>query len=342
MSAEHGVREGTSMPDPSRLMEMSTAYWSAQTLLTANRLGLFAALSGARKALEEVSRELGIHPRPARLFLRACVGLGLLEEDDGRFYNSALTEAFLVPGKPQYLGNAIRYSDNLYATWGKLGQALAENCPPMAADEYLGKDPGKTRDFVYGMHNRALGVGQAMVHLVDLSGRRLMLDVGGGPGTYSALFALRFPELRARVLDLPDVVEIAGEIVDSMGAGERVQMFPGDYLHTPFPSGNDTVLISGVFHRETEATCRALIECAVHSLDAGGLLIVSDVFTDGGGAHPPFAALFGLNMMLTAPDGGVHSDGDVARWMRSGGVEGIEIRPFPPPMPHRIVLGVKP
>lgn len=342
MSAEHDVRGGTSMPDPSRLMEMSTAYWSAQTLLTANRLGLFTALSGGAKAVEQVSRELGIHPRPAQLFLRACVGLGLLEEDDGRFSNSALTEAFLVPGKPHYLGNAIRYSDNLYETWGKLGQALVENHPPMAAEEYLGRDPGKTRDFVYGMHDRALGIGQAMVHLVDLSGRRLMLDVGGGPGTYSALFAQRFPALRSRVLDLPDVVEIAREIVDSMGAGERVQMLPGDYLRTPFPSGNDTVLTSGVFHRETAATCRALIERAVDSLDSGGLLIVSDVFTDGSGANPPFAALFGVNMMLTAPDGGVHSDADVADWMRASGVDGIEIRPFPPPMPHRIVLGVKP
>jgi hypothetical protein len=43
--------------------------------------------------------------------------------------------------------------------------------------------------------------------------------------------------------------------------------------------------------------------------------VVSDVFTDEGGALPTFAAMFGLNMMLTAPDGGVHADADVMRWM---------------------------
>ena len=43
----------------------------------------------------------------------------------------------------------------------------------------------------------------------------------------------------------------------------------------------------------------------------GGLLIVSDVFSDEGGCRAPFAALFGLNMALTAPDGTVHADADV-------------------------------
>ena len=70
-----------------------------------------------------------------------------------------------------------------------------------------------------------------------------------------------------------------------------------------------------------------------------GLLVVSDVFTDAGGAGPAFAALFGLNMLLTAPDGGVHADADVAAWMRDEGLEVVQMQPFPPPMPHRVVIG---
>ena len=54
------------------------------------------------------------------------------------------------------------------------------------------------------------------------------------------------------------------------------------------------------------------------------------------------AALFGLNMRLTAPDGQVHADADVARWMADAGFGQVDTRPFPPPMPHRLVTGVKP
>ncbi len=99
--------------------------------------------------------------------------------------------------------------------------------------------------------------------------------------------------------------------------------------------------MSGMFHRETEAACRGLIGRAAACLEPGGLLVVSDVFTDAGGTQPVFAAMFGLNMMLTAPDGGVHADADVARWMADAGFRDLRTMPLPPPMPHRVVLGVK-
>jgi len=327
--------------DPGPLMRLSTAYWDSQTLLTANRIGLFDVLANGTLGVEAIAAALKTEPGPTRLLLKACVALGLLEEGPDGFSNSPEGAAFLVSGAPAYLGNAIRYSDNLYAAWGELEKALREGHPPMAPETYLGKDKKLTRDFVYGMHDRALGVGRVMVGLVDLSGRRHMLDVGGGPGTYSALFAQRYPELHSQVMDLPDVVAIAKEIVDSMGVADRVQTLGGDYMKTPFPAGKDVVMISGVFHRETEATCRRLIEQAADSLEPGGLLLVSDVFTDAGGSQPVFATLFGLNMMLSAPDGGVHADADVACWMNQAGFATGEVRPFPPPMPHRLIIGEK-
>jgi SAM-dependent methyltransferase len=325
--------------DPAPLLELITAYWDSQTLLTANRIGVFEALARGPHDLETLCGTLGTRPRPTRLLLKACVGLGLLEESDRGFGNTALSESFLVPGSRAYLGNAIRYSDNLYATWGRLEQALREDAPQLPQETYLGQDPEQTRQFVYGMHNRALGIGRALASMVDLAGRTRLLDIGGGPGTYSVLLTERFPGLRARVLDLPDVTAIGQEIVATMGATERIEWLPGSYMDTPFPDGNDVVLISGVLHRESESTCRSLIEKAVASLLPGGLLILSDVFTDANGATPPFAALFGINMMLTAPAGGVHADADVAAWLASAGCDAVTIQPFPPPLPHRIICG---
>ena len=189
--------------------------------------------------------------------------------------------------------------------------------------------------FVYGMHHRALGIARALVPSLDLTGRRQMLDVGGGPGTYSALLAQRYPDLHCTVLELPGVAAIAEEIIAEMGVADRVGLIPGDYFKTEFPSGNDVVLMSGMFHRETEENCRMLIDKSAAALDQGGLLIISDVFADAGGMRPPFAALFGLNMMLTAPDGGVHADSDVTQWLNDAGFVDVVARPFPPPMPHR-------
>jgi cyclopropane fatty-acyl-phospholipid synthase-like methyltransferase len=144
------------------------------------------------------------------------------------------------------------------------------------------------------------------------------------------------------VLELPAVAAVARELVAAAGASDRVSLRDGDYHSAPFGSGKDVVLMSGMFHRETEQACRSLIQRAADCLVSGGLLAVSDVFTDEGGTHPTFAAMFGLNMMLTAPDGGVHSDSDVKRWMADCGFDDLRVTPLPPPMPHRVVLGVKP
>ncbi len=337
-----GERQGGAAVDPGPIMRLSTAYWGAQTLLTANRIGLFEALAEGPMTVEQVATALGRKARPTGLLLRACVALGLLEDGAEGFRNSPLSQAFLVPGRDSYLGNAIRYSDNMYEAWGRLDEALAEDAPPMAPESYLGGDPERTRHFVYGMHNRALGIGRALVHLVDLSGRRQMLDVGGGPGTYSALFIQRHPGLSSKVIDLPGVVELAKEILASLKVADAVTTIPGDYHSTDFPDENDVVLISGVFHRESAETCRDLIRRGRDSLQSGGLLVVSDVFTDRGGTGPAFATLFGLNMLLSATDGGVHSDADVADWMAEAGFGDIEARPFPAPLPHRVVVGSKP
>jgi hypothetical protein len=46
-------------------------------------------------------------------------------------------------------------------------------------------------------------------------------------------------------------------------------------------------------------------------------------------------------MMLCSPDGGVHSDTEVAEWMSQAGLRDVTRTPFPPPLPHRVVTGTR-
>ena len=330
-------------PDPSPIMALATGYWGSQAFLTANRLGVFRALGEGARPADEIARTIGTEPRRTGLLLDACAALGLLERGaDGRFRNAPAADAFLVPGRPGYLGEAVRYGEAMYGPWGELERSLREGKPAIAPERYLGGDPERTRSFVRGMHDRAVGIGRALVAMVDLKGRKRLLDVGGGAGTYSALLCAANPGLTAVVLELPEVAAIAREILTEMGAADRVATLAGDYRTTPFPDGCDAVLMSGMFHRETAETCRGLIARSLACLPASGVLAVSDVFTDANGAGPVFAALFGLNMALSAPDGGVHADAAVAGWMTEAGFAGVAVRPFPPPLPHRVVVGRKP
>lgn len=333
--------DGSLPANPAPIMALSTAYWGSRTLLTANRLGLFDALAEGPLSAAEVAARLGLDERMTGLFLNACVGLRLCDRTGERYANTAASACFLTSNGPASLRNSISFMDDLYATWGQLETALRSGAPVKDAAVYLGSDAAQTRHFVYSMHERATAIGRSLPDLVDLRGRRRMLDVGGGPGTFSALLTARYPGLRSDVLELAGVASVAEEILAETGAAQRVTLRRGDYHTTDFGSGYDVVLMCGMFHRESEEGCRRLIGKACECLVPGGLLVVSDVFTDAGGAVPEFAALFGITMMLTATDGGVHADADVAEWMRGAGFVDAGSRPFPPPMPHRVVTGVR-
>jgi hypothetical protein len=145
------------------------------------------------------------------------------------------------------------------------------------------------------------------------------------------------------VLDLPGILAVTREIVDAHGFADRVELRPGNYLTSPFGTGFDAVLLSGMMHRETEETCRLLLRKSAGALDPGGLAVVSDVFFDSDRrTSPPFAISFALNMMLTSESGSAHAKTAMARWMADAGFTGVEVRDLPPPNPHSLVVGHKP
>ena len=330
-------------PDPSLIVDLAVAYRGAMMLFAANELDLFTTLSEGPRTVAQLAETSGAECRPLEALLNGCVALGLLERDGDRYGNTRDAEAFLVKGHPAYIGDGLKYSRDLYPVWGQLGDLLRTNRPPVEPESMLGTDPDKTRNFVYAMHNRALGVGAILPHGVDLAGRRRLLDVGGGPGTYSILSVQQTPGLRATVLDLPGVLEITREIIASYDCQDRVEVMPGDYTQTAFGDGYDVVLLSGMMHRETAETCQLLLRKSFAAMDPGGQVIVSDVFFENDRKdQPAFATHFALNMMLTSKHGSAHAETEMARWMTEVGFTDVRVKPLPAPNPHTLVLGSKP
>ena len=161
--AERPAAAKAQVPDPSAIVRLSTAYWESQTLLTANRLRLFDFLADGGRTADEVAAGLNLAPRSTALFLRACVGLGFLEQSEGLFQNTPVSAVFLVSRSPAFMGTVIHYSDQLYTAWGHLEDALRSGQPALPAQSYLGDDAQRTRGFVMAMHDRALGIARALV-----------------------------------------------------------------------------------------------------------------------------------------------------------------------------------
>jgi hypothetical protein len=95
---------------PAPILQMATGYWASSILLTANRLGLFSSISGGVTVITAIAENLGLATYPLEGFLNALVSLGYLEKHGDSYSNTPISEAFLVEGRPGYLGAANRRS----------------------------------------------------------------------------------------------------------------------------------------------------------------------------------------------------------------------------------------
>lgn len=296
---------------------------------------MFGKLSELREADgATLASALHLDERGARLLLDGCVAAGLLEKTGELYRNTPSSGFFLTPGSPGDLSQAIRYARDVYGAWQRLPDLARTGRPVERPQLHLGDDAARTRTFVMSMHGRALGIGRNIVPLLDVKGRRRLLDVGGGPGTYSVLIAQANPGIECTVLDLPAVAAIAQELIAQQGQAERVHAMPGDYHETPFPAGVDVVNFFGMLHQESPDSIRDLMRRAYQALEPGGVVYVLDLMTDETHTRPPYSALFALNMALTTEHGWVFSDRELRGWMEEAGFRDFSVRPVPPPMPH--------
>ena len=324
-------------------MRLALAYRSSMVLFAATELDVFSALGSDGRTVAEVAAACGAHLESLRMLLEACVVEGLLVKEGDRYRTTPLTGAFLVRGRATFGGHALKYAEDLYPVWGQLAELVRTGRPAMNPETILGDDPEKTRAFVLAMHERARGMSAVLPHGADFSGRQRLLDVGGGPGTYSLALVEQTPGLHSTILDLPGVLAITREIVDEHGFGDRITLRPGNYLSSDFGSHYDAVLLSGMMHRETADTCRMLLRKATAALDSGGMVVVSDVFFDDDRKETPaFAVYFAINMMLTSAEGSAHAKTEMARWLSEAGLIDVTIRDLPPPNPHSLIVGFKP
>ena len=324
-------------------MRLALAYRSSMVLFAATELDVFTRLHDGDSTVTQLASACGVKTEPLRLLLEACVAEGMVTRDGDQYHNAPVTEAFLVRTQPTYGGHGLKYAEDLYPAWGRLADLVRTGSPVIDPDSILGEDKAKTRAFILAMHERARGLSAVLPHGADFTGRHSLLDVGGGPGTYSIALVQQTPGLSSTILDLPGVLEITREIVNENGCADRVTLRPGSYLTSDFGTGYDAVLLSGMMHRETGETCRMLLRKSFAALESGGMVVVSDVFFENDAKDtPPFALYFALNMMLTSRDGSAHAKTEMARWIAEAGFVQVEVRDLPPPNPHSLVVGIKP
>jgi cyclopropane fatty-acyl-phospholipid synthase-like methyltransferase len=224
--------------------------------------------------------------------------------------------------------------------WGRLTEALRSR-----QEKPLGAYEGFTVEDARRYHRATASIGRGAARLlvreVDLSGRRLLLDLGGGSGAYSIVATGAFPGLKAIVLDLPPGAVVAAERLAEAGAADRVEAQACDFTRDPFPAGADVALMASNLPQYAPETIAAVIAKAFAALAPGGEMHLIGEALDDDRAGPLDPALWGLAEAVAGSAGVAHSIADCRRFFEEAGFVDVTATTFIPGVLTRIA-GRKP
>lgn len=324
---------------PSDLLQLSGSYWSACALHAAVKLDVFTHLSAGNLTVAEISCLTGSDERAMTTLFNALTAMGLLSKAESSYSVPPSVTEYLSRKSDKYLGHIIMHHHHLMAGWNRLDEAVKSGGP--VRENSSQTDDAKGREsFLMGMFNMASLSAPLIVPNIDLSERRKLLDLGGGPGTYAIHFCRHNPELRAVIYDLPSTQPFAEQTVARFNLSDRITFLSGDIITDYIGSGYDAAWISQLLHSEGPGGAAIMLRKSVKALLPGGIVLVQEFILDENRASPPFPALFSLNMLIGTAAGQSYSQEELAGMMKEAGLRDIKRLALELPNGAGIMCGV--
>ncbi|MBN2560933.1 MAG: methyltransferase [Phycisphaerae bacterium] len=224
----------------------------ARLLLTAIELKVFSHLTEPMSA-DSVASKIQSHPGSTRPFLDALAANELLSKRQGRYQNTPLADAFLVEGRPTYLGDVFRnLTEYMRPALESMTTLVREGQAPPRGFSDPSLEERETE--IYANYQRAGRAQQAAAmvsKLPEFPQMTKMLDLGAGAGLIGLAIVAAHPTMTGVLFDRPDVVEVARQFISEYEMEGRVATIGGDYSTDAIGDGYDLVWTSYTlnFHR---------------------------------------------------------------------------------------------
>ena len=322
-----------------QLLEAGSNYWSTCTLHAGVKLNLFTPLSSESLTAQQLAARINCDSRGLSMLLNALAALDLLTKNGENYAATEFSAKYLSRSSDDYLGHIIMHHHHLVSSWARLDEAVRTGAPVRERVSHHDEESSR-ESFLMGMFNLAMQIAPVIVPQIDLSGRKRLIDIGGGPGTYAIHFCQGNPELSAVICDLPTTREFAENTVARFGLSERISFEARDFETEELPTGFDVAWLSHVLHGVGPESCSRLLRKAAASLNAGGMIMVQEFILDDSKDAPLFPALFSLNMLIGTPEGQSYSEGEIVEMLTNAGARDIRRIPLQLPNGAGVIAGV--
>lgn len=312
-----------------RIQDTLYAFMRSQILFTALDLDIFTLVNAGHDTLKALLSCLDTDERGLRILLHGLVGIGLLNKSaDGEYSLPQDVQQFLVKDNAAYMGGMVHHCKRLYENWSMLTDAVRSG-QPVGGAHSLAQLETFFAELVKGLYVSNYPTAQRLAELLGLGKERRgleILDVAGGSAVWSIAMLEKDPDSRATLLDLPTVVHVGEAYVKQHGLTDRFVYLPGDLEEMTFSAQYDIVILANICHALGPFATKKAFQKLAMALKPGGQLVIVDFVPDDQRSKAGWPLIFGVNMLITTPEGDVFTRADYERWLRDAGFEQVTAR----------------
>lgn len=292
------------------LEDLATAYWLSDALFTALEMDLFQTIAdfGMQGAcLSELAPKLGANESALERYLALLNSMGLVGHYQNVYYNQLIIKEYLLTASPFYQGDSLLWRKNLTDDWNTLKASLTAGgrvnfLPTDISEDQLNLRRAK---YIKAMDNVAkLKARDCTTLFSELSGD--ILDLGTGSGAMALAFLETFPDTRATLLDIVQMLPQTQKLVDATAYADRVNYHPANILEPQWGLSKkyQLIILSNIVHAYAESENEQVLKTAASHLSDDGIILIHDFFTEH---NPVKAHLTDINMFLNTYNGKVFS-----------------------------------
>lgn len=325
------------------LFDLCAGFVYSQVLAACLRLDLFATLKEGPLTREEIARRADLPADAADRLIDAAVALSLLDRRSRGRIGLGPHGAALI-GNPA-VAAMIAHHDLFY-------RDLADPVAALRGGRGAGElarfwayatsaDSARLPEDAVAPYSALMAESQPLVarQVLDsypLSGRRRLMDVGGGAGAFLAEAGRRHPHLELVLFDLPAVAALAERRFAQEGLSERASVVGGSFFADDLPAGADVVSLVRILHDHDDAQALAILRKARKALPEGGALLIAEPMS-GGGVDAVTDAYFGLYLHVMG-SGRPRTAETLADMAREAGFRDFSLRPSRIPLVASIAV----
>ena len=288
------------------VLDFARSFQPACVLAAAAALNVFTPLHAKPMTTRALTGDLGTDPRATAILLDALVALKFLSKQ-GEEYSVPEDVAGLLAGQSaDNILPMVRHLANCLRRWAELPKVTQTGKCAETASGVCGADADR-EDFIGAMNTISRPVAAGVIEMLRPFNFHQVLDVGGGPGTWTIAFLRAVPGAVATLFDLPEVIPMAGKQFAEAGLSDRVTFVGGDYNTDALPEGVDLAWLGAICHQNSRQQNQDLLTRVHTALSDDGAIVIRDVIMDPSRTSPASGALFAVNMLVATEAGGTYT-----------------------------------